>query len=271
MKFSALLLTAYCLLLSPACSPHELETPEHHPPIGGKTDSPKPDFKKEVKDAISASPSYAFGYGNIPLEWIWANINYNSFDYKKFFATKCPDNWENGASWLECKYEDANSKIFFSVSVSGNCIIVNIKNISLTNYFLSRRLQAIWEITGEDTDFTVVKYEKITDSGHLSDYSIITARYIKRENRIIASGSSSSYLSGSFTFETDGIHFTTCPEKPDGYIYIHGNNTVGVNFFQAKNCDSCAPVAFDNQYGKYAYCGPWPLRDLFDYLAPFIQ
>lgn len=261
-----------CFLAS--CVPHDLETPEisdSQPTTHGKIDSPKPDFKKEVENALATSPPYTFSYGNIPLEWIWANINYKSFDYKKFFSTKCPDNWENGASWLECKYQDETSKRFFSISIHDKLIVVDIEEMSLSNNFLTRRLKGIWEITGNENDFTVIKYEKIIDNNYPPDYSKITTRHITRENRIIASGASSFYLSGSFTFETDGIRFTNCPEKPAGYIYIHGLNTAGVNFYLTKGCNSCVPVAFDGEYGKYAYCGPWLLRDLFDYLKLYIE
>lgn len=276
--FVAFILSCLLLLFLVSCVPHKLEPPENPPatPLtgGGKIDGPKKPagIKEEVEKGLANLYLYIFTDSTVPLEWVWKNIAYKSFDYKTFFAAACPSGWVKGASWLNCNETGENFTKKFSVSAHDAVLVVEIENLSFANSFFSRKIESRWEIRGDENDFTVLKYEKITSDSVWIEYSKIETRFIRSQNKIIASGKIGSRASGVFYFETRELIFPPGAKNPaGGKIFFYGENDIWADFDEAKKYNGCVPVMLYYRLGKYAYCGPWPLQDLFDYLKMFIQ
>lgn len=257
-----------------ACTPHKVEAPNAPlpPPDGeGKADGATSDLKKIVEHGLAGLPGYKIFDSSIPIGRIWDKINYKSFDYETFFYNACPNTkWQGANSYLACDYQNAQTKRKFSISVYPEKIVIDIKELSFENNLFSRGISAIWEIEGSAEDFTVKKYEILRDK-NFTEYGIISSRYIKNRNEIIAKGQIGSAAYGAYSFETKDIIFTNCDAMPGGKIIIEASPETRVNFFESRSCDGCAPVVIGGYYGKFSYCGPFGLRDLFDYLHLYLQ
>lgn len=263
----------FCFNVS--CISHELTAADAppSPPPGGKADGTTSDFKKNVEDALAGFSDYKIFPSSVPIGRIWDNINYNGFDYETFFYNTCPTAWQQGSgSYLACDYQDKDKTRTrkFSISVYPEKIVVDIKELSFENSLFSWGISALWEIEGNADDFIVKKFEVVRDKKFI-EYIIISTRYIKNKNEIIAKGQIGSADYGVYFFETKDVIFTKCNTMPGGKIIIYGSPETQVNFFESRSCGDGAPIIIGGLYGKFAYRGPFGLRDLFDYLHLYTQ
>jgi hypothetical protein len=256
-----------------ACVPHDLESPESIPIANGKADGNSPEtLKDEIIRAIWKKESCYFHDNFIPAQSVWENINYKSFDYKKFFFSACPLSGQIATgAWMACEYVAASTKRVFYISEYPDKVIVEIKEIGFSNNIRNAKISGIWEITGTAQNFTVKKYEKITDNGY-AEYNVITASYNGAKRTIVGEGASAMAISGYYEFRTRDVGYTSCENVPGGIMEITGANEAELLFFfSIPKCNDCVPTTIDGGYGKFSYCGPWLLRDLFDYLTPFLS
>ncbi len=255
------------------CVYHELEE-SYGPTIKGKVDDGVPKtFQEEVEYKISKDIFFYLGEGSLPVEDIWKNINYKSFDYKNFFKKFCPASGQTvSPAKFVCNFSAPNMARKFSIAVGQNKITVDIQNISVATSKKNASIRAIWEITGKDGDFAVTKYEKIIISS-FSYYKRVDVSYKSAfgAQKIAASGEMSVAVYGAYDFYTDNLQFALCDNVPSGQIFLNSLNGAEIFFYDYNPaCKPCVPAIIDDYYGKYSYCGPWALQDLFDYLEPFI-
>jgi hypothetical protein len=237
---------------------------------GGKTKSIAPTLTEEINSAFKTADRRKILDDFLPVENIWRNINYNGFDYEAFYYAACPLAGRVATgSWMACEYEDAEITRIFYISAEPKKVTVEIKKIGRKTALENINIAALWEITGNQEDFTVKKLEKIETAEWGNFYNKISAHYIKTGGTIAADGESTLPLSGYYSFYTEKLSYDFCNTVPSGTINIFGSNSAELQF-PAGGCDVCIPAKVGGYEGRYAYCGLWMLRNLFDYLIPFL-
>lgn len=264
VSFSVLCCVLYvtCFMIS-ACVFHDVEAPA--PPADhGKADSTETDlvnpFKNEVANAIKKLDPCHLYDSSIPVREIWNNIAYESSNYEKFFYSFCPQTAQSvSGNELRCDYTSPESEKKFRIIKFPTGVMADIQMIRKDGAAFS----AVWGITETKTGPIITKHERLFKDNLTSYRRLITRSSLADGARkIIASGEAGTFC--SYSFDTGELRFSDCANVPTGTVLISGANDATVYFYGAPACKDCAPAKIGENYGKFDFCGPWELTDLFD-------
>lgn len=260
-KMKRLTLLAFCFS-SISCVVHEIGEPEKSGAAPALT------FEEETRNALKKLNPYQMYDSNVPVDAIWDNINFKTINYSSFFYSACPAaNRAVSGEELRCDLSLPNRFRQFSIKKNGDRIEVKIERFGSADFYLAAK----WVITEKSNGFSVTRYEKKYREYSWA-YLIVDSEYRidGRGHKLAASGEIGSTLLGRYSFTANDICFKRCQNVPDGSIYVEAGNNQAVASFTTGNCDDYVRIKINDLYGKYKYKYKWTLRDLFDYLTPYL-
>lgn len=226
-------------------------------------------FQREVDEALEQIPAMRFQESFVPISEIWENINYSGVEFGPFFYAVCPQaRRTESPSELSCSYASETDFRKIKILRGQNETTVRIEKFGAAGFFIS----ALWKFQQTENGFFLTKLEKICRD-NAWQYSDVSIKYSKLpDGKIIILADGKIGSRASFSFKTGALEFVDCQNVPAGTIYLYGENDATLYFYgySSYGCKNCAFVKIGDYYGGFTFCGQWTLRDLFDYLAPYL-